>query len=384
MKNRFNLSEAEAREVKKENLLARLLGPDVSNGKLIAFGDATNAGERIGNWDKIHEYAKGIHERSKDYNATLKDLICVTNPIVLPGGETFENIAMNISTIEEEANPFSFSANGLRGICTQLDIPVAYIRKCLDESQSYHASDCINFWIDNAKAQEKKILLRTTDERIHGVLSSKYSVFDDSEVMDVVYDLIGKNPGEYTVKNYYIDPEYMKLRIVSTNKMNFAGRELSYGFDIRNSRVGRSSLEVSIIIFDWICSNGMIFGGGSGTYYQKRHVGIEREHFVEEFIDIIDTAPDAVSFIHKSINAANNVKLNSDTIQNYIDKFMASNMSANQAGRVKQMFYEKYDQTLFGFTGAITETAQAYGIETRERMERFAGNLIHSLGKKMA
>ncbi len=245
------------------------------------------------------------------------------------------------------------------------------------------AKNTLNFWINKQKNQEKEILVRTTDNRIHGVLSNKYTVFDDREVLGITEDILGPYQN-YVIKNYSISPEYMKIRVVSRSKVEIKGRPLSFGFDINNSRVGRSSLNINVIIFDHICSNGMIMGGGRGMFYSKRHIGVGTSEFMSEFIEMIDKAPDTINFIQNAVNSAANERLNNDSIQRYLDKFKAENLSKNIAGRVEQRLNEKYDNTLYGFVAAVTEVAQDYNIDTRERMERFGGNLIYQYGRKLA
>ncbi|MDF2841806.1 MAG: hypothetical protein K0R00_232 [Herbinix sp.] len=368
----------DARETNKNNVIAKLLGENGTSSKLLQFTQ-DNPGERIGNFNNLRDMAYDIHKNSKDYTVALKDMVAYSEM-----RDDIENLYLGVDLPEKYFDSkFLFSNNGLSGICGQLDIPAAYIRKCLEENVTEHAAHTLNYWISRAKNSAKEMLLRTTSSRIHGVLSSKYSVFDDHEVFDITEGILGQR-NNYEVKNYHLDPEFMKLRIVSRDKVNINGRPLSFGFDINNSRVGRSSLELSVIIFDHICRNGMIMGGGAGLFYNKRHVGISRETFVTEFTDMLDNAPDTVAFIQKAINSAGNEKLNSETIQRYLDKFKAENMSKNISGRVEQMFAEKYDNNLFGFVGAVTEVAQDYNLEVRERMEKFAGTLIYQSGRKIS
>lgn len=367
-----------AREINKNNIIARLLGEKEDNQKFLLFPGSDS--ERIGNFSKLKETAQGIHDRSKDHNVTMEEIRAyVGSSMDAETQKLYENLKLNIQQpFEGSHQHLCFSNNGLAGFCNQLGVPAAYIRHCMGEDVLEHASEVLNFWVNKAEDKKKKILIRATADRIHGVLSSKYSVFDDHEVLDVVDGILGPK-NEYAVKNYCVNEERMKLRIINRDKVEIGGRPLSFGFDVSNSRVGRSSLDISVIIFDHICSNGMIFGGGSGLFYNKRHVGINRENFISEFTDMLDLAPDTVNFIRNNINTAAGEKLNGDSIQRYLDKFKAEGMSKNIAGRVEQRYHESYDKNLFGFISAVTEVAQDYEIDTRERMERFAGMLIQKI-----
>jgi hypothetical protein len=131
---------------------------------------------------------------------------------------------------------------------------------------------------------------------------------------------------------------------------------------------------------DWICSNGMIFGGGKGLMYAKRHFASDRQEFIGEFVDMLSKAPDSVAYIKKNIEAAGNVTLNNESIQKYLDKFrLESAGNLNVIGKIKSLIdSSKYDKTLFGLAGAVTEVAQSYCVDTRIAMETFAGNILLS------
>ncbi len=359
-------------EIRVENAVAKYLGPQ-SDGKLkvIEF-DGEN--ERIGNFSSIRKYADEIDKDSKDYTVSWDDVVF---------GNLLDPSKINNLCIypTDDYGVMNFSTHGLNSMCTQLDVPTTYLRKCIEKEEIDHAANVMNFWTMK-KPKDKQILLRSTKDRIHGALSTKYTVFDDHEVLAITEDIIG-HLGDYTVKNYYLSPEYMKLRVVGREKIEINGRPLSFAFDIKNSRVGRSSLGVNVLVYDWICSNGIIFGGGMGEFFKKRHVGISREVFIHEFAEIINKAPDTIKYIQKAAEAAHREKLSSESIQRYLDKFKAENMPKHAEVLIKDRLEDgtAYQKTAYGLIGAMTEVAQRYDIDTRERMEKFAGNILASVTK---
>lgn len=366
----------DSKEINKNNLLIKLLGDNESKNRLELFTD--DDCEKIGNFNKVKKIADEIDEHSKDYTIKWGDLLTETIIKELPDGMTYDNLSLAFkeNKYDRDCVNLLFSNHGLQSFCNAVGVPTTYIKKCMSEEECDFATENLNFWLNKIENKEREAFIRTTDDRVHGVLSNRYSVFDDHEVLEIIDGTLGNYSDEYTVKNHYITPEIMKLRLVSRDKIELNGRPVSFGFDIKNSRVGRSSLELEILIFDWICSNGMIFGGGKGLAYKRRHVGINREIFIEEFIDMINSAPDIIKFIEKMATEAHQTEINNEMIQRYIDKFRIEGFSQLAAGKVEQMLHEKYDNTLYGFTAAITESAQDYDVDTRERMEKFAGNLM--------
>ncbi|MCX8074146.1 MAG: DUF932 domain-containing protein [Clostridia bacterium] len=349
-------------KINAENTIAKLLG-QTSQEKLIRIV-TDNENEAIGNFSKLKEVAYDINRRSSDFNAKWGNMF-VTHDT------NNQNIFLEV---ENRGVSYAFSNNGLTALCNAVGVPTTYVKRCMEASKADLACDNINTWIKTLP-REKEMFLRTTDDRLYGLLSNKYTIFDDHEVLDAVEDILSPHHN-YLVKNYYISPEILKMRIVSRDKININGEELSFGFDIKNSRVGRASCEIAIIIFRWICSNGMIFGGGKGFMYTKKHIAINREQFITEFVEMLDHAPDTVEYIKRSIETSQQTKLDSQSIQNLINKFKAENISRNACGRIEQMMDEKYNRTLWGMTQSITELAQEYNLETREKMEEFAGKIL--------
>lgn len=346
-------------QINRENVIAKLLG-QTGDEKLIRLV-TDNQNEAIGNFYNLKREAENIKARSVDLLDSWKNIRVKQDE---------QNILLDV----KDKGEFLFSNNGLTALCNAAGVPTTYIKKCLGENHADLACKNINTWLDRL-SQDKEMFLRTTDNRLYGLLSNKYTVFDDHEVLDAVEGVLSPYHN-YSVKNYYISPEILKARIVSREKININGEELSFGFDIKNSRVGRASCEIAIIIYRWICSNGVIFGGGKGFMYAKRHIAISREQFITEFVEMLDQAPDTVKYIKKSIEDSQGIQLNSQNIQNLINRFKAENISRNAAGRIEQIMDEKYNRTLWGMTQAITELAQEYNLETREKMEEFAGKIL--------
>lgn len=344
------------------NVLARILG-EVEEPKLLNL-PTDNMFEPIGNFGQVKKRIIDIHNASQDYRLPWKDVRILSSR---------DNIFLgNVST----GMTHTFSNHGLGQLCALLGVPVSYVKSCLEREDYEFAVENLNHWIPRMP-QEKDIILRTTEHRIHGIVSTKYSVFDDNEVAEVVEGILGPLQSYY-LSNYIVGPEYTKLRIISRDKIDIAGDSLQFGFDIKNSRVGKSRLQINILLYRYICQNGMVFGGGQGHFYTKRHIGISREDLITQFTEMLDRAPDIIGYLKKNVEASMVKKLNDDNIQNLINKFLADGNSRNAAGRIKDMMDAKYDRTLWGFGNAITELSQEYGVDTREKMEMFAGKIVVS------
>jgi hypothetical protein len=322
-----------------------------------------NDGEgKIKNMNGILLQAANIESRSKDIIARRQDIVIETDP--------FNIHALHVPTNEV----YPFSNWSLGQICDHLGVPVKYVKKCMEENEFGFAAENLNKWLKTGNP-DKEFLLRTTGDRLHGFLSAKYGIMDDRNVLEIINDIVGSQ-GDYVVKNSLLTPELMNIRVVDKNMINIDGEDLSVGLNIKNSRVGQASLEVRLMIFKWICSNGVIFGGGRGALYAKQHRGVFQNDFVTDFAKCLDSIPKIVASIKEWVEKARERKVDSNAIQEMIDKMKKEGtLSIPMAAKVIELI-PKYGYTRYGISQAMTEIAQDYSIDAREKIETYAGDII--------
>ncbi len=312
--------------------------------------------------ETVLDKAAYIERESKDFLARRGDIRIVAEP---------DNIFLHHELSDTK---IPFSNWSLSQMCDFLDVPTRYIRKCIEKYELPFAAENMNKWLakDN---QDKEFLLRTTNDRLHGFLSSKYGIMDDFKVLSIANDVIG-DIGDYSVKNYLITPEMMNVRVVDKKLINIDGEDLSVGLNIKNSRVGQSSLEVRLMIFKWICSNGVIFGGGKGVLYSRQHRGAFENDFLNEFPNTIENIPQIVARIKTWVEKSKDRKVDSDIIQTMIDKMKREGYATIPVAAKIIDLIPKYGETRWGVAQAVSEIAQEYSIDTRERLEMYAGEII--------
>jgi hypothetical protein len=329
-----------------------------TDNKLGKFG--TDDSGVIGNMDSVFSEAKSIETRSKDIVIAKRSIAIETTPF---------NIHLGALT-----DPYPFTNWSLGQICSHLGVPAQYVRKCMEENELEFAAENLNKWLDKGD-QEKKFLLRTTDERLQGFLSSGYGIMDDVNVLEVLKDIV-PGQGDFTVQNSLVTPGLLNIRLVDRHKIKIDGEDLSVALNIKNSRVGQSSLEVRLMIFKWICTNGIIFGGGKGSLYTKVHRGSLEQDFRLELSKNLSYLPQIIEDIKYWVERSKDNILNDSAIQSAIDKMKAESYSSITINAKIIELIPKYSKTTWGLSQAITEVSQDYSLDVRESMERFAGYLI--------
>lgn len=315
-------------------------------------------------FDDLYDKVWDIENNSRDYQSVIKNLKVIPD----------QQYGIKLHDLMQDFD-LSFSSYGLQRLCAILDIPSSYIRKCLESQKFDLAAYNLNQWLDTLPNNEKTLLLRTTYNRLYGLLSDRYTIFNNDILLDTIHPYV--NEDQYLIKNYFVAPEIFKARFVSKEKININGDELSYGIDIKNSRVGLSSIEVTLILYRWICSNGLVIGGGQGIWYTKRHVSVTQEIIEQELTVLINKIPEVVQYIKENVEKSMNEQLNSETIQKYIDKFKAENfVTTKMVTQLTENLANVESCTKWDFVNYITSLAKEYSYDIREKLEEWAGNLL--------
>lgn len=345
-----------------------------NSAKLLRFD--SDSEETVGNikavLDPVHEIAKNSFDCTWPY----QDICISTEPSLC-----WRNAPKFL--LQAYGHGFEFSQPGFVGLCQQLNTPMSYIRKLAQEDGGFAlACNNLNFWIQHKK-EGASAFIRTTNDIVYGVLSDRYSVYDDLDVLSDFAEIFTSD--RFVIKNASVSPTMMKIRFVSRDKFTLAnGDEMSYGFDLTNSRTGQSSLRVQFLVFRWACSNGMIFGGASSSYFLQRHIKISRDEFVSSFVEFMEKIPELSKFCIEQIQKSAATKITPDLLDSLLDKFRIMTQNQAAADKMKMQIETNVVTVTYAwdFLNLITQMAQEQEIAMREKMEVAAGSLCTFLYKK--
>jgi len=159
-----------------------------------------------------------------------------------------------------------------------------YLKACPEDSTEYQ----LNRWLDTIKMDHHGDLfyMRALDNELRAVLSEHYSKLDNQFILETVTD----NMPDMDVQLSYLDENDLHLRLVDKEFTKGSGvGEINGGFHIRNSEVGKSSARMDFIIFQLICSNGMISTKHSDQLFNQRHYGATPHKVQDDLIAALNT-----------------------------------------------------------------------------------------------
>lgn len=263
---------------------------------------------------------------------------------------------------------------------TKIGVPANYLEKCVKTGRLSLAQDNVNSWLETFG---KNLFLRQYQGRIRGVLSSKYSVCDSHEILDVVDSEIDLS--HYKIKGSFLTEERLHLRLVSKDLLPIDGEDLFAGLFIDSSDVGRSILTVQFGIYKQVCTNGLVVSRAGGILFQQRHVGITTDEFQSGLaaslknVDVL--AENAAEWVksakQKSAWGYKANRMTEQEMTEFIERVRSkTSLPEEGAKKVIDLMQTRYGGSQWGLINSITEVAQDYTLERRLDLEKIAGNML--------
>jgi hypothetical protein len=263
-------------------------------------------------------------------------------------------------------------------LCGKMGIPIQYAQRCMDAGMEGLIDENMNRWLEKYPGN---LLVRTTDDHIRGILTPKYAVYDSDRIMEDVES--GLRFSDLGVKSAIINEERLQVRLCSPEPLKVEGEELYVGVIVDSSDVGRAQLRLHFFVYRPICTNGLILTKKFGELYAHRHVGINPGDFRREFQEGIDLVDPLVAKLENAIQASIAKPLDfafgtETDMEETVKALRRLSLSKREAIKVVSEFKSGgYDNTVWGWTNAITRTSQIYdSIDDRTRMEVVAGSLF--------
>lgn len=257
-------------------------------------------------------------------------------------------------------------------------IPSSYIKRCTLSGMKDLVCENFNRWIDYDNG---KLLVRRFDDGaekyVRGILSTRYTRYDTDSILR---DVVKSEVNDWEVRQYLLSPERFHMRLVSGEKLNVAGEDLEIALNVDSSDIGRNSLNLTVIIFRQICSNGLILPYSVGSLFRQVHKGIGAEKLPDRIAAALQSVPEIKRKAEEMINHTMGHKMPFDVFDDdAVTKYRQSTgVPKDFMTKVIEMYGEQKmsKNARWNFINCMTEVAQEYGIDTRLDLERAAGNLL--------
>ena len=264
---------------------------------------------------------------------------------------------------------FEMSNYAFSQLCSKVGVPAQYMKKCIYEGKTSLVDDNINSWI---RTHDKDLLIRTHKEKVRGILSTRYSIFDTPDILEIVNEEMDP---EFKLKEFFMDEEKLHARFVLPEYL-IDGEKFVPGIQIDSSDVGRNTLSMKLFIFNEICTNGLVVSVGQGDLYTRKHIGITPIDFKNEVRESLKLYPQMIEEVKDLFIEKRGKNLNSIQISKIIHKVQEELHLSEETTKSIIQLVPNYGSNVLGLTSCLTEQAQLYTLDRRLEIERFAGNLL--------
>lgn len=337
----------------------------------------------------------GQQDSKKDYTAPTTTMHARVRTVQDENDEPFQKIELEFDEILEDKSSIKHSMPmtewGHRQMAEKCGIPITYYEKMRDAGHLGMVAANINTWINTRDRR----FIRTMDGKIRAILSDKYRVLDNFEVIKAA----GEKATEYgaQVVQCHLTDTRMFVKLVVPHEVHEvrAGDKLIQGICFSNSEVGAGSFRAEPFIMRLLCKNGMIgmdklarvhLGSRmeEGMYKSTGTENLETETLYSQIKDLVEGVFDKVKFEEwiDKIQQTTEVHLNnpSDAVKNIVKEYK---ITEQETESILNAMMGEGDNTQYGLVNAITATAREHENQNmRIELERIGGKLSAMEGNK--
>lgn len=272
----------------------------------------------------------------------------------------------NLDTVVQCTTVMPLSNWAHSQLATKLDIPLRYYKKMRNEAPELLARN-INEWIPG----NKKLLLRTLDHNIRAVLSDRYKIMDNHDLLLSCLEEFKDMGAELHRADLTDSHMYIKAIIPHSEEEIRKGDLVVPGVIIQNSEVGAGAFKVLPFMLRKVCDNGMI----GETTISKIHLGRQQDTGIIQFSqetqiaenqtlwlqvrDIIRGTFDPVTFRTWVAQVRKGTEVEIEypvlAIDNVIETFK---LNEGLKDDLLNHFSREGDMTQWGLANAVTRTAR--------------------------
>jgi hypothetical protein len=220
-------------------------------------------------------------------------------------------------------------------------------------------------------------LLRAKQDSLRAVLTERYSPLDNRTLLECLRKSL---PPRLKVQWLSLDEESFHLRLFDPTLFCEvrSGDPLMAGLHIANSEVGKRSVTVDAIVYRQVCTNGLVKLVKGKSLMQQRHIAVAPAHFVTLLRHALEQALTVShDFLERMVWSSQQPIRDVETEM----KSLASHWHLSQ-GFVEQVQSHlqneeaHHQENLFGLVNAVTRAAQTLDADRRYEMEVLAGKLL--------
>lgn len=284
-------------------------------------------------------------------------------------------------------------------LCSRVQAPAGYLRSL----PAPMAADCLNYGLMRKGSEEVGVLTQhgpMLDPQLMAATGPQYGRIWNHEIIDALVHRFGDGvSGQFTVPGEFgrrvtvtkdnttlfaSDRDMFVFLADETHRFDIKGRrdgqtgEMSRGFFVWNSQVGSSTFGIATFLFDYVCSNRIVWGADGYQEFKIRHTANAPDRWIEEVAPAIEAyANKSTAGIEHAISLARTNRFDDG---DHVREFLAKRFTKGQAEGIMAAHIADEDRPIESLWDAtVGATAYARGIQhqdARVDIERKAGKIL--------
>lgn len=241
-----------------------------------------------------------------------------------------------------------------------------------------------------AKTEDKRTLRLNPDgDKIEAIVSKGYAPVTNKEILT----LLQAEVGDFSIVRELHSNRRSLFQVLPDKFANMSDSE-EYGMFLENSSTGANKLGMGLFVITSMCTNGMMFTAskhGQTEYLTRRHYG-KKDKIIQLIQDQCAILGERIEETYTKIELAKKTPLHLEeyTQEDVIETLLpvvaeGNNLSKKTVGRIETLLKEKYQEnSIWDFVSALTDAAHEAPVDTREHIEKVAGNLLETFSYQLA
>ena len=182
----------------------------------------------------------------------------------------------------DEYTAFKFNQNGIRSLCSSLGIRFDILELLERQDLATEVlNDLLAQRVIQDKLQSRELVIDEQENRIIGIVSKSYVGYSNFQLLQDIQEII--QPSYKQLSLFFLDDDFifkgaysintqMSLRFTMNKKVGVVkGRggkgedKTELGFQLKNSMVGDSSVNINFFLYRLICANGLVAPAGASV-----------------------------------------------------------------------------------------------------------------------
>lgn len=336
--------------------------------------------------EKIEKGKKVAIEHLGRLNADLMNTKDFLQYLGKNGDISFDSNGSVKMRIKGQDSLFELHNNAITQTGTKLGIHSAYLRSLMTGDEEYKALAAHTLNKHSDWAEGKRVLLRSVNNEVRGVLSDSYKRMDSRKLLAAYFTAVKAHDATIIGANYegtrfWVEAIVPNTIAIPTEKNGIVN--MAFGVRLGNSEFGDGSLDIRSFMMQAICTNGMV----TESLMRKVHIGSKLSDDIslsnETYLKATEAAALTVRDIASHALNTDRIKKNIEIIQasssmsinldHELSSIMKKTVSKKEVGEIGNLLTNNsYDDGLHGELSMwkLTQAITAYGRNVGGKRER--------------